>query len=81
MVNPAGVRAAVAAQMSSTLVLHAAELEHGSRPPTLAPGLCATYAIDATARSDFDAVCHDAVKLRAHLEGVRIEVKYEKGEN
>jgi hypothetical protein len=33
------------------------------------------------ARGDFDAVCHDAVKLRSHLQGVRIECEYAEGRN
>ena len=32
-------------------------------------------------RDDFDAVCHDAVKLQSHLQGVRIECEYAEGRN
>jgi hypothetical protein len=44
-------------------------------------GLRATYATDTVSRADFDAVWHDAAKLRAHLEGVRIECEYARGRN
>jgi hypothetical protein len=37
------------------------------------------YGAEPAARADFDAVCHDATKLRGHLQGVRIECEYAKG--
>ncbi len=42
-------------------------------------GLRATYASDAMARADFDAVVDDATKLRSHVKGVRIECEYAEG--
>ena len=30
---------------------------------------------------DFNAVCHDAVKLQSDLQGVRIECEYAEGRN
>jgi hypothetical protein len=42
-------------------------------------GLRATYGADPAARVDFNAVCHDAVNLRSHLQGVRIECEYAEG--
>jgi hypothetical protein len=64
--------------MTAELPLHLAELVQRVTVLQLSlQGLRATYATDAVARADFDAVYHDANKLRAHLDGVRIE--YVKG--
>jgi hypothetical protein len=64
----------------NTLAFHLIELEQRVAVLQLSvQGLRATYAADATARADFDAVVHDATKLRAHLAGVRLEVDYSKG--
>jgi membrane protein DedA with SNARE-associated domain len=66
--------------MVASLTFHLIELEQRVAVLQLSvQGLRATYAADATARADFDAVVHDATKLRSHLQGVRIEVEYSKG--
>jgi hypothetical protein len=39
-------------------------------------GLRAMYASDAAARADFEAVTHDAAKLRSHVAGLRLECEY-----
>jgi hypothetical protein len=66
--------------MTGTLPLHLTELEQRVAILQLSiQGLCATYATDASARADFDAVTHDVAKLRAHVAGLRIEV--EQGRN
>jgi hypothetical protein len=66
--------------MADSLTFHLTELEQRVAVLRLSvQGLRATYALDATARADFDAVCHDATKLRAHLQGVRIECEYAEG--
>jgi hypothetical protein len=44
-------------------------------------GLRAAWAGNAVALVDFDAVCFSAHKLRAHLEGIRIECEYAQGRN
>lgn len=44
-------------------------------------GLRAAYATDTVARADFDAVSHDAAKLRTHLEDIRIECEFARGRN
>jgi hypothetical protein len=68
--------------MTTALPLHLTELEQRVAVLQLSvQGLRATYALDATARGDFDAVCHDVTKLRAHFQGVRIECEYAKGGN
>jgi hypothetical protein len=60
--------------MTGTLPLHLMELEQRVAVLQLSiQGLRATYGADPTARADFDAVCHDATKLRVHLQGVRID--------
>jgi hypothetical protein len=60
--------------MTAALPLHLTELVQRVTVLQLSlRGLRATYATDADARADFDAVCHDANKLRAHLDGVRID--------
>ena len=62
------------------LPLHLKELEQRVAVLQLSiQGLRATYGADPAARADFDAVCHDAVKLRSHLHGVRIELEYSQG--
>jgi len=64
------------------LPLHLKELEQRMAVLQLSiQGLRATYGADPAARADFDAVCHDAVKLRSHLQGVRIECEYAQGRN
>jgi hypothetical protein len=66
----------------STLALHLIELEQRVAVLQLSiQGLRATHGADPAARADFDAVCHDAVKLRSHLQGVRIEAEYAEGRN
>jgi hypothetical protein len=42
-------------------------------------GLRVMYATDAAARADFEAVTHDAAKLRSHVAGLRLECAYAKG--
>jgi uncharacterized small protein (DUF1192 family) len=64
------------------LPLHIKELEQRVAVLQLSiQGLRATYGADPAARADFDAVCHDAVKLRSHLQGVWIEAEYAEGRN
>jgi uncharacterized small protein (DUF1192 family) len=66
--------------MTAALPLHLKELEQRVAVLQLSiQGLRATYGADPAARADFDAVCHDAVKLRSHLQGVRIECEYAEG--
>lgn len=66
--------------MTAALPLHLTELEQRVAVLQLSiQGLRATYATDAAARSDFDAVTHDAAKLRAHVAGLRIECEYSQG--
>lgn len=66
--------------MTTSLALHLTELEQRVAVLQLSlQGLRATYATDPTARADFDAVAHDATKLRSHLAGVRIELEYSQG--
>jgi hypothetical protein len=66
----------------STLAVHLIELEQRVAVLQLSiQGLRATYGADPAACADFDAVCHDAVNLRAHLQGVRIKCEYAKGRN
>jgi hypothetical protein len=65
----------------SALVFHLAELEQRVAVLQLSlQGLHVTYGQDEAARADFDAVVHDATKLRAHMQGVRIEVEYADGQ-
>ena len=66
--------------MTAALPLHLKELEQRVAVLQLSiQGLRATYAPDKVARADFDAVWHEAAKVRAHLEGVRIEIEYARG--
>jgi hypothetical protein len=66
--------------MTTALPFHLKELEQRAAVLQLSiQGLRATYATDAAARSDFDAVTHDAGKLRAHVAGLRIEADYAEG--
>lgn len=66
--------------MADSLTFHLSELEPRAAVLQLSiQGLRATYAADPAARADFDAVCNDATKLRAHFQGVRIECEYAEG--
>lgn len=66
--------------MTPALPMHLKDLEQRVAVLQLSiQGLRATYGADPAARADFDAVCHDATKLRSHLEGVRIELEYSQG--
>jgi hypothetical protein len=66
--------------MTTSLPLHLKDLEHRAAVLQLSlQGLRAAWASNAVAAVDFDAVCHSAEKLRAHLEGVRIEAEYSQG--
>jgi hypothetical protein len=66
--------------MIASLALRLADLEQRVAMIQLSlQGLRATYATDATARADFDAVAHHTSTLRSQLAGVRIECKYSKG--
>jgi len=66
--------------MTTTLPLHLKDLEHRAAVLQLSlQGLRAAWAGNAVALVDFDVVCHSAGKLRAHLEGVRIECEYAEG--
>ena len=68
--------------MNPTLPLHLIELEQRVAVLQLSlQGLRAAYATDPAARADFDAVSHDAGKLRSHLAGLRIECEYAGGRN
>jgi hypothetical protein len=67
--------------MSATsLPLHLKDLEHRAAVLGLSlQGLRAAWAGNAVALVDFDAVCSSAEKLRAHLQGARIEFEYAEG--
>jgi hypothetical protein len=66
--------------MTPSLPLHLKELEQRVAVLQLSTqGLRAAYGSDPAAQADFDAVCHDATKLRGHLQGVRIECEYAEG--
>jgi hypothetical protein len=66
--------------MTTSLPLHLKDLEHRAAVLQLSvQGLRAAWARNAVALVDFDAVLHSAEKLRAHLEGVRIECEYNQG--
>lgn len=66
--------------MTASLTVDLRELEQRVTVLQLSvQGLRATYGADPAARADFDAVCHDAVNLRSHLQGVRIECEYAEG--
>jgi hypothetical protein len=66
--------------MITPLPLHLKDLEHRAAVVQLSlQGLRAAWASNAVALVDFDAVIHSAEKLRAHLEGVRIECEYNQG--
>ena len=68
--------------MNAVLPLHLPELEQRVAVLQLSiQGLRATYATHAAARADFDAVTHDAAKLRADVAGLRIECEYAGGTN
>jgi hypothetical protein len=63
--------------MIGSLAFHLTELEQRVAVLQLSvQGLRATYATDAVAGADFDAVTHDAAKLRSHVAGLRIECEY-----
>ncbi len=64
----------------TTLPLHLKDLERRAAVLQLSlQGLRAAWASNAVALVDFDAVCHSAERLRAHLEGFRIECEYSQG--
>jgi len=66
--------------MTTTLPLHLKDLEHRAAVLQLSlQGLRAAWASNAVALVDFDAVLHSAEKLRAHLQGARIECEYAEG--
>jgi hypothetical protein len=66
--------------MTPSLPLHLKELEHRAAVLQLSlQGLRAARAGNAVALVDFDAVCFSAEKLRAHLQGTRIELEYSEG--
>jgi hypothetical protein len=66
--------------MTTTLPLHLKDLEHRAAVLQLSlQGLRAAWASNAVALVDFDAVCFSAEKLRAHLQGARIESEYAEG--
>ena len=66
--------------MTTSLPLHLKELEHRAAVLQLSlQGLRAAWAGNAVALVDFDAVCFSAEKLRAHLQGTRIECEYSEG--
>jgi hypothetical protein len=66
--------------MTTTLPLHLKDLEHRAAVLSLSiQGLRAAWVSTAESQVDFDAVCASAEKLRAHLEGVRIEFEYSQG--
>jgi hypothetical protein len=68
--------------VTATLPLHLTELEQRVAVLQLSiQGLRAVYATDPAARADFDAVTHDAAKLRSHVAGLRIECEYAQGRN
>ena len=68
--------------MTGSLPLNLNELEHSAAVLWLSlQGLRAAWASNAIAQGDFDVVCHSAEKLRAHLQGVRIEWEYARGGN
>lgn len=65
---------------TTSLPLHLIELEHRAAVLQLSLlGLRAAWANNAVAQVDFDVICHSADKLRAHLQGVRIEAEYAEG--
>ena len=66
--------------MTNNLTFHLTELVQRVAVLQLSiQGLRAIYGTDPDARADFDAICHDASKLRAHLDGVRLEVEHANG--
>jgi hypothetical protein len=66
--------------MTAPLPFHLKELEQRVAVLQLSiQGLRAAHGSDPAARADFDAVCHDAIKLRSHLQGIRIECEYAEG--
>jgi len=66
--------------MTGSLPLNLRELEHRAAVLWLSlQGLRAAWASHSVALVDFDVVVHSAEKLRAHLEGVRIELEYSQG--
>jgi hypothetical protein len=66
--------------MTPSLPLHLKELEHRAAVLQLSlHGLRAAWAGNAVALVDFDAVCFSAEKLRAHMQGARIECEYAEG--
>jgi len=66
--------------MTTSLPLHLRDIEHRAAVLQLSlQGLRAAWASNAVALVDFDVVVHSAEKLRAHLEGVRIECEYAEG--
>jgi hypothetical protein len=68
--------------MTTSLPLHLKDMEHHAAVLELSlQGLRAAWASNAVAQIDFDVVCHSAEKLRAYLQGVRIECEYAEGRN
>lgn len=66
--------------MTAALPMHLKELEQRVAVLQLSiQGLRAAYGAAPAAQADFDAVCHDATKLRAHFQSVRIECEYAEG--
>jgi hypothetical protein len=67
---------------TTSLPLHLIELEHRAAVLQLSLlGLRAAWPSNAVAQIDFNVVCHSADKLRAHIEGVRLECEYANGGN
>jgi hypothetical protein len=67
---------------TTSLPLHLIELEYRAVALQLSlQGLRAAWASNAVSQADFDVVCHSAEKLRAHLQGTRIECEYAQGGN
>jgi hypothetical protein len=65
---------------TTSLPLHLIELEYRAVALQLSlQGLRAAWASNTITQGDFDVVCHSAEKLRAHLQGVRIEAEYSEG--
>ena len=70
----------ITSMQTTSLPLHLIELEYRAVALQLSlHGLRAAWASHAITQKDFDVLCHSAEKLRAHLEGVRIECGYAEG--
>jgi hypothetical protein len=68
--------------MTPSLPFDLKELEHRAAVLQLSlQGLRAAWTGNAVALVDFDAVCSSAEKLRAQLQGTRIECEYAEGRN